>query len=264
MEVQKKWFAEATPQNAKKASVTIGSGADGSVTVEYDYVGDEGNDYTITVVEGSAGGNLNASISGSDITVTLGMTSPTKAHATIGSGTNGAVAIEVDTAGEAGNDYSVEVATGSALSAALAEGKLTITLATDGSTATAIASAINTSAGDTFTATASGTGETAITSAEAEKDFSGGADAAPSDVKNTATLIAAKISTLTDFTATASGEGTSSISAAESEAEFSGGQYGTVAIVPETILYISGVYYINLYPNSIYDDYWRTITFTKY
>lgn len=120
----KKWFSQTTPQNAVKASQTIGSGENGVVTVEYDYVGTDGNSYTITVAEGSGNDvDLSATLSGTDITVTLG--------------TDGAGALDATK-----------------------------------NTATLAAAAID--ALTDLTATASGTGETAIAAAEVEQSFSGG------------------------------------------------------------------------------------------
>jgi len=69
----KTWFSETTPQNAAKASAEIGSGEDGTVSLEYDFVGTTGNSYTITVAEGDGNDvDLSAVLSGTDITVTLG------------------------------------------------------------------------------------------------------------------------------------------------------------------------------------------------
>lgn len=200
LQITKKYFEEATPQNAVKASAIIG-GADpnGFVTVEYDFVGDEGNDYsiivsdansgdddvdmtvdyadgvitvnlgtdpdavagatigsgedgevdivldtstgidgndyTVAVVEGADGGNMSAGLVGTDITVTLGMTTATIASATIGSGATGTVDIDTVETGDAMNDYTVEVVTNSTdgqdLDATLTEDALVITLGND-------------------------------------------------------------------------------------------------------------------------------------
>jgi hypothetical protein len=177
LQLFKKPFEEDTPQNAKKASADIGEGANGVVTVTYDYVGTignnysisisdendgeddedlvieldedtkeitvvlgtdgdstahasigsgddgtinitldetesvEGNTYTVAVENGLDGGSMSAALVGTDITVTLGMTSATAAEASIGSGVDGTVDISVDEAGAAGNDYTVEVVT---------------------------------------------------------------------------------------------------------------------------------------------------------
>lgn len=119
----RKWFS-GTPQNAVKSSATIGSGTDGTVTVEYDFVGTDGNDYTITVAEGSGNDvELSAVLSGTDITVTLG--------------TDGTGALDATK-----------------------------------NTATLVAAAVG--AIENITATASGTGATALAAAEAEQAFTGG------------------------------------------------------------------------------------------
>lgn len=78
----KKWF-DGTPVNAKKASTSIGTGDNGTITITSDLVGTEGNSYSITVLTtGTSGCDMSASISGTDITVTLGKTTtvlePTK------------------------------------------------------------------------------------------------------------------------------------------------------------------------------------------
>jgi len=68
-----KYFSETVPQNAASATATIGSGADGTVTITVDSVGTEGNNYTVEVVAGS-GNNvpMSATLNGTDIVVTLG------------------------------------------------------------------------------------------------------------------------------------------------------------------------------------------------
>lgn len=73
MELQTKWFAEATPTNANKATATIGSGTNGAVVVTYDNVGTEGNSYDIEVVI-AAGANaaMKAELDDTTITITLG------------------------------------------------------------------------------------------------------------------------------------------------------------------------------------------------
>lgn len=122
--IRMKYFAESVPQNAKSASATIGSGADGTVTVTVDEVGTEGNNYTIEVVAGSGTDiNMSAVLDGTDIVVTLGTD---------------------------------------------ATGALDATK----NTATLVADAID--ALDGVSAIASGTGATALSSAEAKKNFTGG------------------------------------------------------------------------------------------
>ena len=71
----KKWFSEATPQNARKGSINIGAGVNGVITMYSDLVGTEGNSITITVSDAGANDcNMSAIISGTDITVVLGKT----------------------------------------------------------------------------------------------------------------------------------------------------------------------------------------------
>jgi hypothetical protein len=166
LELQTKWFAEATPTNAAKATAEIGSGTDGTVTIECSEVGTEGNEYEVEVV--------------------------------IATGEN------------------------KAMDAEFADGVLTVTLGT-------------------------------------------GADSGVDAAKNTAKLIATKISSLDGFTATASGEGTSSISTAtEENVAFEDGSYGTVCPIGDVWLKISDVYYYCSAPNSRYDANWRTVVFTAY
>jgi len=230
--------------DAENANATIGSGVDGTINVEVDEAGVAGNSYTIAVVEGLASGNMSADLSSTDITVTLGMTAPTSASTTIGSGTDGTVTIEVNAAGAAGNNYTVEVVNGEVYGATLIENALTITVREAGDSAESIANLINSEVGDIFTATGSGAG--LIATPEAEKSFIGGLDTAPNDVANTATLIAAAINELTGITATASGEGTGSL-VAEAKKSFTGGSdYGvnsagnTASLIAEVISEIDG------------------------
>jgi hypothetical protein len=73
LELQTKWFAETTPTNANKASASIGTGDNGTVTIEYDSVGTEGNDYKVAVaVASGANKSMAATLSEGVITVTLG------------------------------------------------------------------------------------------------------------------------------------------------------------------------------------------------
>lgn len=90
-----KWFSGSTPVNAVKASQTIGSGDNGTVTVEYDFVGTDGNDYTIEVVEGSeADVDLSAVLTDTAIVVTLGTDSESALDATKNTATLVAAAID--------------------------------------------------------------------------------------------------------------------------------------------------------------------------
>lgn len=115
MEIQTKWFSDAAPLNAKKATASIGSGDNGVVAIAVNEIGTSGNSYTIAVAVGT--GALGAVLTGNDLVITLQST---------------------------------------------------------GNTASEIAEAVNTAVGDIFTATASGTGATKITTAVTKKSFSGG------------------------------------------------------------------------------------------
>ena len=73
MDIQTKWFAEATPTNATNAKAVIGSGTNGTVTITYDSVGTEGNSYdTAVVIASGANADMTAILSGTTITITLG------------------------------------------------------------------------------------------------------------------------------------------------------------------------------------------------
>jgi hypothetical protein len=66
------WFS-GTPANAKSASIEIGDGTNGKVTVTCDKKGTEGNAYSLEVVVAEGNGKaLAAALSGAKITVTLG------------------------------------------------------------------------------------------------------------------------------------------------------------------------------------------------
>jgi hypothetical protein len=230
--------------DAENASVSIGSGEDGTVDIEVDTAGDAGNDWSITIVEGSAGGSLGSSESGDDITVTLGMTAKVKATTSIGTGDDGTVNVEVDTAGADGNDWTIAVAVASgnsqALSAALSGDSntdITVFLGTDENgnpddaknTAALIATEIHALSG--VSAAHSGEGTDAISTTVAKKNFAGGLDEVPDPEKNTASLIAASISLISGVTATASGEGTGSITSALEKTSFTGGSDAGVNVV---------------------------------
>lgn len=68
-----KWFSEATPKNPKYASITIGSGDNGVVTVTFGTIGTLGNSYSLEVVGGS-GVNvaMSVTVANTKITITLG------------------------------------------------------------------------------------------------------------------------------------------------------------------------------------------------
>lgn len=72
---KKKWFSSALPTNFAKAKLTLGTGTNGVLTITADNIGIEGNDYTVTVSDaGLSGCNMSATLSGKDITITLGKT----------------------------------------------------------------------------------------------------------------------------------------------------------------------------------------------
>lgn len=109
----------------------------------------------------------------------------TAASAVIGSGTNGAITTTVDTAGAAGNAYTIEVVVPvgtSGLTITRVSNAITVNLAVTAgapiaaqNTAALIASALNLFNVD-VTAVASGTGATALTGAEGPTSFTGGTD----------------------------------------------------------------------------------------
>ena len=221
-----------------QASANIGSGANGVVHAVADAAGSDGNEYTIEVkTTASVNASLAAILTQKAIAVTLGTTPAISATATIGSGQNGVVTASVDAAGVGGNDYTIEVVVGagenaplSAVLTGLGGKEISVTLGTDGSgvadaaknTATLVAAAITALEG--VTATASGTGATALTTVVTEKAFTGGnAGGAVSSVKNTATLVAAVIQALTGVSASASGDGTTAFTITEAIKNFTGG-----------------------------------------
>jgi hypothetical protein len=153
---------------------------------------------TLPVVQGPAGGTLGQDLGSSDTTLYLleyGALFPdsgslavgsTAATATIGSGANGTVTVTARVPGEGGNALTIEVKATTAHSAPLqatqSGSALTVTLATTSSgsldasqnTARLVAAAL--SALSSVSATASGTGATALASAEGPHVFAGGTD----------------------------------------------------------------------------------------
>lgn len=71
--ISKKWYREATPLNARKGSINIGAGDNGIVSISYDKIGLDGNDYSLEVVT-QVGNNLEMSavLAGTKLTITLG------------------------------------------------------------------------------------------------------------------------------------------------------------------------------------------------
>jgi hypothetical protein len=118
------------------------------------------------------------------------------ASTTIGSGDNGVITITAinDITDDKLIDAVVATGNSKAMTAVFADGKLTITLGTDGAgtadatknTATLIAEAIDDL--DEFTATVSGTGDTAIADAITEKAFTAGQLGTPCMIDGVALL----------------------------------------------------------------------------
>lgn len=262
-DIHQKWFADDAPQNFKRPSASIGAGADGTITIERDIYGVDADGYEVAVVAPVTASALNAELAVKKLTVTLEKIVAAKANATIGSGTDGTVTIEVDTAGAAGNAYTVEVINGETYAAVLTESALVITVREAGDSAESIANLINSEVGDTFTATASGTGATTLTEPEAEKSFSGGVTA---KLGNTATEIANAISTVDGFTATASGTGATAITESTAkDVAFEEGQFGTPCPKIGIGLQASDYYYISTKAdNTQYNDGWRRFTLADY
>ncbi len=71
--LQRKWFSVSAPVNKAKASATLGTGDNGTITITADAYGTAGNDFTIEVaVDAGANADMTAVLTGSDILVTLG------------------------------------------------------------------------------------------------------------------------------------------------------------------------------------------------
>lgn len=135
--VSQKWFDEATPVNYAKSTAVIGSGTNGTVTITNDEFEVDDNGYSVDVVVPDEDGEMSAELVGKVLTVTLGTGAAENAVAEIGSGTDGTIELTIDEAGADGNDYTVEVVEGDpseAMSAALVEKDLTVTLAMDAGT----------------------------------------------------------------------------------------------------------------------------------
>ena len=192
-----------TPQSA-----SIGSGDDGTVTIETIDTGIQMNDYTVEVVEGAGDDQqLAVQLLAGQITVTLGTDPETTQSADIGSGDDGTVTIETIGTGLQMNDYTIEVVEGTGndqqLAAQLLGTQITVTLGTDGTgqldptknTQTSIQQEIQQidDGGQVFTQTASGTGNDSLTQAEGPTSFTGGDEDIQSPTKNTQDLIQQEI-----------------------------------------------------------------------
>jgi hypothetical protein len=208
-----------------KASVDIGSGVNGMVTAELDAAGTDGNAYTVVVDASLATQDraLSSTLVGTVLTVNLATEGDDPSTATIGSGDDGTVNLKIDAEGSDGDAYTVQVIAGAgALGVTCIAQALVVTLASGGSTAKAVAAAINLETSEVV-ATYTGNGESLITIAEAEKNFAGGTNKLKAS-SNTATLVAGSINDDTaGITASASGDGSASLTVAESSKSFSGG-----------------------------------------
>ena len=146
--------------NSAAAHTTIGSGADGVITITADAVGVAGNDYTIVIVEGAPSSEMSAALEGKDITVTLGMTDvpakdPLKNTATlIKDAIHALTGVSATVSGSGETPISATVVKKSFT------GGLDIALDATKNTATKVADAIT--ALPLFTAVASGNGSTVI------------------------------------------------------------------------------------------------------
>ena len=226
-----------TPQSA-----SIGSGDDGTVTIETIDTGIQMNDYTVEVVEGAGDDQqLAVQLLAGQITVTLGTDPETTQSADIGSGDDGTVTIETIGTGLQMNDYTIEVVEGTGndqqLAAQLLGTQITVTLGTDGTgqldptknTQTSIQQEIQQidDGGQVFTQTASGTGNDSLTQAEGPTSFTGGDEDIQSPTKNTQTSIQQEIQQIDDggqvFTQVASGTGDTPILQQEGPTQFTGG-----------------------------------------
>ena len=226
-----------TPQSA-----SIGSGEDGTVTIETIDTGLQMNNYTVEVVEGTGDDQqLAASLLGTQITVTLGTDPETPQSASIGSGEDGTVTIETIDTGLQMNDYTVEVVQGvgndQQLAAQLLGTQITVTLGTDGTgqldpvknTQTLVQQAIQQidNGGQVFTQVASGTGADPILQQEGPTQFTGGDEDIQSPTKNTQTLVQQAIQQIDNggqvFTQVASGTGADPILQQEGPTQFTGG-----------------------------------------
>ena len=261
--LSERWFDEALPTNYDEGlAIEIGAGADGKVAI----TDTTKTDLSIVAALASEGGaDASASYANGKISVELG----TKLSTTIGAGADGVITIIDETATAKEIEVVVAAGNSASLAAAHSDGVITVTLGTDEAgaadaaknTATLITAAINGIAAKTWTATASGTGATAISEAVAKKAFTVVANTA----KNTATLVAAAINAIEGktWTATKSGTGNTAISAF-SEVEFDDTvAYGTPCPISGLGLYDpdNNVYYVcTEADNTEYNTHWIKLT----
>lgn len=246
----------------------------------------ENNDLTFTArVEGESGDEISVAyinpgtpsaalgivVTEDAITVNLATDAGTKSDADIGGGADGTVTTVVDAPGPDGDDYTIEVVVGAgndiAMSAAIVGTAITVTLGTGGAgavdnaknTATLVAAAISLLSG--VTATASGTGATALTTAEGPTSFTGGV--APA-ITSTANAIIAAIEADEDandlVTVAAKGEETGAgVVIAMVATSLAGGVDGTVGLEGE-LLFDTAELYICIAPNDVSGANWRKVS----
>lgn len=222
-----------------QATQTIGSGSS-EVEIEVLEIGDQGNDYTVEVVPsvGVDDAPLSVDLTGTQLTVTLGVDPYTGQSQTIGSGTN-EILIETIDVGQSMNNYTVEVVQGVGndipASAELVGTQLTITLGTNSTgqldptknaqnLIQALIEQVTDGINPVFTQTEQGTDP--LTTAEGPTSFSGGTEDVVSITKNTQDLIQTQIQQVTDgvdFIFDQTQQGTDPIIQAEGPTSFSGG-----------------------------------------
>jgi hypothetical protein len=238
-----------------KLSTTIGTGADGTITI----VDPTEDALAIEVVLG-AGNNtaMSAAFNAGKITVTLGTdgggaADDAKNTATLVTAAINGIVAKTWTATASG--------TGATPIAVAASKDATIVINDAKNTATLIVAAINGVAEKTWSAAASGTGNTAIAAPISETALSVIANPA----KNTATLVAAAINAVSDktWTATASGNGTTAIAVFTEAAFAETVVYGTPCQVAGLGLYDvdNNVYYVcTEADNTVYNTHWIKLT----
>jgi len=159
----------------------------------------------------------------------FGSTAPQNAKSatgTIGSGVDGTVTITVNAVGTEGNNYTIEVVEGSGTDIAM--------------------DAVLTGTNIVVTLGTDGVGALDAT-------------------KNTATIVAGAIDSLSGVSATASGTGATALSSAEVQKNLVGGQYATTAPIPYTMLQDETYYYVNIKPaHEKSTDAWKRFTLADF
>ena len=231
-QVQLRWRNENLEIfNRRTGAVLLRIPKTGLTSLSVDIVGDVTGNVTGDLtgnVTGDLTGNVTGDLAGNvtgDITGTATKaerirktTAPTNAKAasqTIGDGTNGKVTVTAAVKGAAGNDLDIIVSD----------------VGADGCEMTASIAA------GVITVTLGKTG------------------AILDSTKNTASLVAAAIDSLTEVTAVASGTGNDPLAAAEAKKDFTGGQDGTVGYEGEIVMDASRIYLCTA-DNTINDANW--------